>query len=209
MAKNTRRDRKNSRRNRKANRKNSRRAIMYGGQPAPVGYSLAASDPAMQSLAQGDQYERINKNFHGGAALVGGPFPSIVTDPTILPEALRASARVAPLDQAIAEVSGLKDPGTVSGGGRRKNRKASRKNRKASRKSRKASRKNRKASRKNRKSRRNYRGGAYSLENAGTFSMTKSDMLLSPELEAKALQGMNSEWKLAENPQAFAPGYKQ
>jgi hypothetical protein len=208
MASRRNRSRMNTRRNR---RRSARRGIMYGGQPAPVGYSLAASDPAMQSLGQGKQYEEINRNFHGGASLVGGPYPGVVAAPTILPEDLRASARVAPLDTAIAQVSGLKDNGTLNGGARnRKNRKASRKNRK-NRKNRKASRKNRKASRKaSRKSRRTrrYRGGAYSLENAGPFSMTKSDMLLSPEMEAKALQGMNTEWKLAENPQAFAPGYK-
>lgn len=85
----------------------------------------------------------------------------------------------------------------------RKNRKASRKNRKASRKSRKVNRKNRKASRKaSRKSRkvnRKQSGGQL-----GSMPMSEfSKMLLPAGLEGKA--GLNPEWKLAEDPNAFAP----
>jgi hypothetical protein len=34
-------------------------------------------------------------------------------------------------------------------------------------------------------------------------------MLLSSGMESKALSGMNAEWKLAENPDAFAPGVRR
>ena len=44
----------------------------------------------------------------------------------------------------------------------------------------------------------------------GAHSMSPSDygapgMLLSPDQEARALGGMNPEWKLASDPRAFAP----
>jgi hypothetical protein len=92
------------------------------------------------------------------------------------------------LDAAIKEIQGLKDQ---TGGGRRKKRRGTKK-----------SRKGRKTARKGRKQ----RGGAWSLGNEQ--SVSASGMLLSPSLEAKALSGMNAEWKLAENPASFAPGYK-
>ncbi len=120
-----------------------------------------------------------------GGGLDAGPFPGAVISPSVLPENLHASARVAPLDAAIKEIQGLKDQ---SGGG--KKRRGSRKGRKA---------------RKTRRGRKSYRGGAYSLENAQ--SVSAPGLILPPRLEAQALSGMNAEWKLAENPKAFAPGY--
>ena len=171
-------------------RNNMLRRMMYGGYESVPGSTNGNSMASMtaQSLAQGQQFEALHKNQHGGS-LDAGPFPGAVIAPSVLPENLHASARVAPLDAAIKEIQGLKD----QSGGRRKGRKS----RKTSKKSRKG--------RKGRKARRNYRGGAYSLENAQ--SVNASGMLLSPALESKALSGMNAEWKLAENPKAFAPGY--
>jgi hypothetical protein len=172
-----------------------RRAYMYGGNSTPANVNDASMKPMEeQSLAQGQQFEQLHKNQHGGG-LDAGPFPGAVVAPTILPMNLHASARVAPLDAAIREISGLKD----QSGGKRKARKASKKSRKASKKA-------RKASKKSRKGRKAYRGGSYDLNNAQ--SVSASGLLLSPSMEAKALSGMNAEWKLAENPMAFAPGYK-
>ena len=37
-------------------------------------------------------------------------------------------------------------------------------------------------------------------------SSSAPGLLLPSGLEAKAVSGMNAEWKLAENPRAFAPG---
>ena len=181
------------RRNNWASRRNNMRRLMYGGYesvPGSVSGNAMASMQA-QSLAQGQQFDALHKNQHGGG-LDAGPFPGAVVAPSVLPENLHASARVAPLDAAIKEIEGLKDQ---SGGKRR---------RRASKKSRKT-RKGRKASRKGRKGRKTYRGGAWNMDNAQ--SVNASGMLLSPALEAKALSGMNAEWKLAENPKAFAPGY--
>ena len=188
--------RKNTRKNRKTNRKSRRsnRRQNGGSDPAPtVGNPMAGMQ--MQSLNQGKQFDAYHANQHGGA-LEGGPFPGAIVEPSILPQALHASARVAPIDAAIAQIQNLKDQ---SGGRRGRNRKASRKGRKASRKGRKGSRKSRNT--------RRYRGGSYDLANAE--SVSAPGMLLSPAMEARALNGMNAEWKLAENPMAFAPGYSK
>jgi hypothetical protein len=212
------RSRKNrkDRKNRKANRKSRRNRRQSGGEsmPAPAGGNPMAEMQA-QSLSQGRQFAVYHANQHGGG-LEAGPFPGSVTSQSLLPQALHASARIAPLDAAIGQIQNLKDQ---EGGRRgRKNRKASRKGRKGSRKNRKGSRKNRKGSRKNRKgSRKNrkasrkgsrkLRGGAYDLANAA--SVSAPGMLLSPKMEAAALSGMNAEWKLASDPSAFAPGYSK
>lgn len=196
--------RKGSRKaSRKTHRKSStyRKRRMYGGEssPAPVGGNPMGEMQA-QSLAQGRQFEAYHANQHGGAALDGGPFPGVVVQPSLIPGNMMNAARVAPLNAALNAIANMKDPGQA--GGKRKNRK----NRKGTRKDRK----NRKAStrkdRKNRKNTRKMRGGAWSIGNEQ--SVSASGMLLSPSMEAKALSGMNAEWKLAENPNSFAPGYK-
>ena len=169
-------------------RNNVTRRMMYGGYesvPSPT-MSNAMAQMQAQNLAQGKQFLDMHKNQHGGG-LDAGPFPGAVMSPSVLPEQLHASARVAPLDAAIKEIQGLKD----QSGGRR----ASRKSKKASRKSRKG--------RKGRKGRKQ-RGGVWSIGNEQAFSAP--GMILPPALEAKALSGMSAEWKLAENPAAFAPG---
>jgi hypothetical protein len=184
------RQRSSRRNNWSTRRNNMMRRMMYGGYdsaPAPTAGNSMAPMQA-QSLAQGQQFDAMHKNQHGGGALDAGPFPGAVTMPSVLPENLHASARVAPLDAAIKEISGLKD----QSGGRR--RRGSKKSKKASRKS------------KGRKGRKTYRGGAWSIGNEQ--SVSASGMLLPASLESKALSGMNAEWKLAENPSSFAPGYK-
>jgi hypothetical protein len=171
-------------------RNNMLRRMMYGGYesvPGSVNGNSMASMTA-QSLAQGNQFAELHKNQHGGGNLDAGPFPGAVVAPSVLPENLHASARVAPLDAAIKEIQNLKD----QSGGRRRRRRGSKKSKKATRKG--------------RKGRKNYRGGAWSMENAQ--SVSAPGLILPPSLEAKALSGMNAEWKLAEDPKAFAPGYK-
>jgi len=173
---------------------------MRGGNsvPAPVGGNSMAAMSA-QSLAQGQQFASIHANQHGGG-LDAGPYPGAVVEQSMLPQSLHNAARIAPLNSALGAIANMKDPGQA--GGRRRGRKASRKGRKASRKGRKATRKGRKASRKNRKSRR-MRGGAFG-DNAA--SVNAPGMLLDSSQMRQALSGMNAEWKLAENPAAFAPG---
>lgn len=197
MAKKSRRNnatRRNNRKNRKNTRRNNMlRRMMYGGYESQPGSTTGNPMAGMtaQSMAQGQQFAAIHANQHGGY-LNAGPFPGAITEPSVLPEALHASARVAPLDAAIKEIQGLRD----QDGGKRKNRK--------SKKSRKGKKNHRKGSR---KTRRMYYGGSYDLANAQ--SVNAPGMLLSPAMEAKALSGMNAEWKLAENPMAFAPGYSE
>jgi hypothetical protein len=147
---------------------------------------------AAQNLAQGQQFAKMHANQHGGG-LDAGPYPGAVTEEAMLPKDLQQAARVAPLNAALNAIANMKDPGQA--GGRRRGRKASRKGRKASRKGRKASRKSRKT--------RRMRGGAFG-DNAE--SVNAPGLLLSGSQMRNALSGMNAEWKLAENPAAFAPG---
>lgn len=149
-----------------------------------------------QNLAQGQQFASMHVNQHGGAALDAGPFPGAVTEQALLPANLMNAARVAPLNAALNAIANMKDPGQAGGGRRRKGRKASKK-------ARKASRKGRKASRKGRKTRRQRGGAAYDSNPA---SVNAPGMLLDPSQMSKALSGMNAEWRLAEDPAAFAPG---
>jgi len=82
-------------------------------------------------------------------------------------------------------------------GGARKGRKG----RKASKKSRKG-----RKGRKGRRGTRRQRGGAAYDSNPAPFG--GPSMLLDGSQMSKALSGMNAEWKLAENPDAFAPGVR-
>ena len=192
-----RRNNMSMRRNNMSMRRNSR--MMYGGYEsasAPTAGNSMASMQA-QSLAQGQQFDAMHKNQHGGG-LDAGPFPGAVIMPSVLPENLHASARVAPLDAAMKEISGLKD----QSGGRRKRSGSKRSGSKRSGSKRKGSKKTRKGSKKGRKG---MKGGAWSMSNAQAVGA--SGMLLPSGLESRALSGMNAEWKLAENPKAFAPGY--
>ena len=147
---------------------------MQGGEysmPAPVGVD-PMGDMTRQSMNQGQQFASFHANQHGGAGLVGGPYPGIVGGEPLLSDNLAASARVGPLNQALNEIKGMQD------GGRRR-----------------GSRRNRKGSRRNRR----YLGGGLALNPASTGA---DGMLLPSRLTAA---GMNAEWKLAENPRAFAP----
>ena len=182
---------------------------------APVEYANPA--PMALSLAQGTQFAGFHKDQHGGNA----PYPGGVVSSMLSPD-LVASSRTGSTLQALQSVQGLRDPSPSNpmGGGRRKKRgsRKSRKNR-GSRKSRKnrANRKNRgKTSRKN--NRKNYsrkqrgglvrwggsRGGSSQGSLDGAMSVGESgQMLIGPEAQQGA--GLNPEWKLAENPMAFAP----
>ena len=187
-----------------------RRHRMRGGNSTPAPTSGTGMGPMMQqNLAQGQQFAAIHANQHGGGALDAGPFPGAVTEQSMLPQNLHAAARIAPLNSALSAIANMKDPGQAGGGRRRKGRKMSKK----SKKSKKASRKSRKASRKGRKSRKMrggmgcmMRGGAAYDSNPAPFG--GPSMLLDGSQMTKALSGMNAEWKLAENPDAFAPGVR-
>ena len=202
-------NRKNSRRNRRntmrKNRKNSRRnnnmsmrrrrnnINMMGGEysmPSPVN-DMSMKGPMNMSLSQGQQFASFHANQHGGA-LSGGPYPGVVTEEALISPTMAVAARTAPLNAALTEIRGMTD----QAGGRRKRRTRNRKNRKNSRKGRKNN------NMSMRRRRNNMMGGAV-LSPAATSA---PGLLLPSGLEAKAVSGMNAEWKLAENARAFAPG---
>ena len=209
--------RKNRRSNRKASRKSRRgtRRSQRGGwvvlNPAGVNEN-SMLEASKQNLAQGGEYAKLHEGQHGGAmSLDGAP----VGYTGVLDSSLRTAAHLGPLDRSFAGIQGMSDQ---AGGARRKGRKASRKGRKASRKGHKASRKGRKASRKGRRSsrrvnsmmrrvmrmlrrRRGMRGGA--ALNPADYNAPGT--LLPAGLEKAAVGQMNPEWKLAEDPKAFAP----
>ena len=199
MAKNSRKHRKGRKgRKSRSHRRSHRR--YYGGaayavEPASVDY--ANPGPMNLNLAQGQQFAKFHVNQHGGV-FSGGPYPGAVTEPSMLPANLVASAHLLPLNQAFSEIRGLSD----QTGGRRRRRNG--------RKSRKNS-KNRKGCRKNRS--RRYRGGDFvRWGGGGMYGMPEmlpssvadsTKMLISPQLQQQA--GLNPEWKLAENPSSFDP----
>jgi hypothetical protein len=202
---------------RKQTRKNRSQRLRRGGSgysyvPAPVDYT-GGNGMAELNLSQGRQFTNMTKTYHGGSpvGLLGGPYPTALGD--TLPKDLIDAARLDPLVKSFADIADLKDPGQAGGKRKsKKSRKTSRKNRKSkksrktsrknrkSKKSRKTSRKNRKSkkSRKNRKSqRRNRRGGGH----LGFNSVNAPGMLLKDYSKT----GLNPEWNLAKDPNAFAP----
>lgn len=193
--------RKQSRRMSKKHRTHKRRhhsRRQRGGESSPASVGGDAMKPmSQQSLSQGQQYLNMHQGQHGGGGLDAGPFPGAVTEQALIPGNMMAAARVAPLNAALNAIANMKDPGQA--GGRRRGRKG----RKATKKGRKASKKSKKASRKSRKTRR-MRGGAAYDSNPAPFN--GPSMLLDGGQMRAALSGMNAEWKLAENPKAFAPG---
>ena len=186
-------NRKNRNRSNRKNRKGSRKnRCMWGGDPASVNdTSMAMSQK--DSFAQGEQFAGIHKDQHGGAGiqLVGGglgSYPDSVVAST-LPSDLNASARIGPLNQAIAAIQGMKDQ---AGGRRNRN---NRNNRKTNRKNR--------SNRNNRKNRSNRRQNGGGELFTGAPVVTNSAMLLPPGLEKQA--ALNYEWSLASDPSSFAP----
>ena len=185
MRKSTRRaGRKGSRRaaSRRMNRRASRRC-WSGGAPASVD-DTSMNGPSRLSLAQGGDYAAIHAKQHGGMAPVGYT--------GVLDDSLRATARVAVLDESMGAIQGMSDQ--AGGGRRRKGKKA--------KKAKKFTHKNIMAMLK--KLNKRQRGGsAYALTQAQDYSAP--GMLLSPSAEARALGGMNPEWKLASDPTSFVP----
>lgn len=169
-------------------RKGSRKMMMYGG------------NPSAQSLAQGVEYGKIHAAQHGGAAVsLAAAAPVGYTG--MLDESLRAIARVAPLDQAVGQIQGLSDQ---SGGARKRRRgltaRVGKAGKAVTRKLKMMRTSLMKMMRRMTKGRMMRGGAALTPAAYGT-----PGMLLPPAMEAKALAGMNPEWKLATDPAAFAP----
>lgn len=192
-----RKNRKNYRRNNMSMRRRRNNINMMGGNPATVD-DTSMKGPMDMSLSQGQQFASYHANQHGGA-LSGGPYPGVVTEEALISPTMAISARTAPLNAALNEIRGMSDQ---AGGRRRRRRNTMRKNRKNRKNTMRKNRKNRKNNMSMRRRRNNMMGGAVLSP-----AMTSAPGLLLPSgLEAKAVSGMNAEWKLAENPRAFAPG---
>ena len=87
-------------------RRQQRQRKQQRGGMAPVNYDLARGWSSQASLAQGDDFTKYHAQQHGGSA----PFPAAVSGAPFLAPAGTAIAMTAPLDRALADVAGLKDP---------------------------------------------------------------------------------------------------
>lgn len=159
----------------------------------------AGGNPQAASLAQGRDYLSLHKGQYGGGAVsLAAAAPVGYTG--VLDAGLRDIARVAPLDQANAQIQGMSDQ---SGGGRRRKSKMSMKA--ITRRMRNLRARISKMMKKfTRRSGRRQSGGALASL-AGAADYGSPGMLLTPAQEARAMLGMNPEWKLAADPAAFAP----
>jgi hypothetical protein len=212
-----RRSKSMKRANRRANRRTVHRRRRGGALSMNSALPYADFDKGLGGgdLKQGQEFLKANQAMHGGAALGGADYADAYSGSPLIPADMAGAARTAALDASFKEIAGMKD---MEGGRRRrrssrkarstrrKGRKAARKGRKASRKSsRKASRKSRRsASRKSRRSasrkmNRKMRGGAAVTYSPAEFGA--KEMLLDSYEGA----GLSSEWKTAENPDAYAP----
>jgi hypothetical protein len=183
---------------RQRQRSQRQRQQRHSGGSSPNDYSLAADTPAKLSLEQGNEFQKMTREYHGGAVFSGAPLTA--ADSATLDSPMAAAAGVTSLTKAFEQIQGMTDPGVVlpttgapamAGGRRRKGRKASRKGRKHRKASRKSN-KGRKASRKHRKThRRRQGGGGVFAENAATYVKDARDGML---LDNYSGAGLNREW---------------
>jgi hypothetical protein len=197
--KNRRNTRRNCRKNRRNTRRGNRRNNMMGGAnnsvPSPINVNLAGSGPSQMSLAQGGQYLSYHRNQHGGEA------PLSQIEGSVLPQELHASARTLPLDGYFNDIRGLKDPNQMGAGRRRRrNNLTTMANNIGTALRRMVYRRNM-----NTRRRRNNMMGGAATYNYNPASTSAPGLLLNPDLEARAVRGMNPEWYLAPDPNAFTP----
>jgi len=147
---------------------------------APTNYSLSNDWASRMSLGQGADFFKYHQGQHGGQA------PMSAIDGSMLDPSLRASAHLAGLDKAYADIAGLHD------GGRRRSKRSKRskksKGGKRSKKSKGGKRSKKSKLRRNRRTRRS-RGGM------GYAPFPSKGMLLDADGYSRA--GLNPEWKSA------------
>jgi len=149
-------------------------------------YNSSFSSPSKMMLDQGNQYQSLHSGQHGGAVAIN-PSPAPPGYTGVLEDGLRGQAWVSPIDESLKAIQGMSDQ---AGGARRRRRGSKRRGSK-------------KRGSKKRGTRRMRGGAAYSIASAQDFSAP--GMLLSPGQQQTALSGMNPEWKLAMDPNSFAP----
>ena len=193
----------------------------WSGGAAPL-TDTSMDGSSKMNLAQGTDYASIHKGQHGGMAPVGYT--------GMLDDSLRATARIGVLDESMQAIQGMSDQsggfhkaftrrlkrgvkrGVTKVKGMFKKLKSklvgpksySRKFMNLFRKKRGGARRSRKMAALLKNMRKKMHGGS-AVTLAGAQDYSAPGMLLSPADEARALSGMNPEWKLATDPTAFAP----
>jgi hypothetical protein len=188
---------KHSRRGHKKSRRSHRKGTRrQRGGVAPVGYSNPF--PMGINLAQGQQFAAYHANQHGGSV---GTYPDAVQQAQLLPADLVPSSRLLPLNASFDYIRQFGPEADLKGGRRRKSRK-SRKSRKV-RKSQRGGVLVRWGGGGRRRGSRRMRGGSAADMGHPMDVAEETKMLIPPSLQQQA--GLNPEWKLAENPNSFAP----
>lgn len=165
--------------------------LVFPGTVENSTYDSTLSSPSKMMLGQGNEYQSLHAGQHGGAVAIN-PSPAPPGYTGVLEDGLRGQAWVSPIDESLKAIQGMSDQ---AGGARRRRRGSRRGKRSGSKRS---------GSKRGRRGSKRMRGGAaYSIANAQDFGAP--GMLLSPGQEQAALGGMNPEWKLAMDPNSFAP----
>ena len=168
--------------------KTLRRRRQRGGQ-APVNDSSMLS-PSSSSLAQGVDYKQIHMGQHGGKTLLKGGAAPLESIGETLPQELQGPASVTSTMNAFREIQGMSDQ---TGGARRKRRGSKRAKRRGSKRAKRSKRRGTK-----RRGMKLYGGGI----NANPAAASAPGLILPSSVTEG---GMNPEWNLAKDPQAFAP----
>jgi len=182
----------------------------------------SGGSPMEMSLGQGKNYLDIHKGQHGGMAPVGTT--------GMLDDSLRATARIGVLDESLQQIQGMSDQsggarrrrgrkGLVQGVGKKLKSLAGTLKRSlmglksiprklmSSFRTRKTMMGGKRRRKNNMMSgrRKNMMGGAAMTPFSTAQDYSAPGELLSPQGEARAMMGMNPEWKLATDPNSFAP----
>ena len=175
--------------------KTMHRRRQRGGQ-APVNDSSMLS-PSSSSLAQGVDYKQIHMGQHGGESLLKGGAAPLESIGVTLPQELQGPAAVTSTMNAFRDIQGMSDQ---AGGARRKRRGTKRAKRSKRGTKRRGSKRSKRSKRRGTKRRgmKLYGGGA----NANPAAASAPGLILPSSVTEG---GMNPEWNLAKDPQAFAP----
>jgi hypothetical protein len=146
--------------------------------------------PSSSSLAQGVDYKQIHMGQHGGKTLLKGGAAPLESIGETLPQELQGPASVTSTMNAFREIQGMSDQ---TGGARRKRRGSKRAKRRGSKRAKRSKRRGTK-----RRGMKLYGGGI----NANPAAASAPGLILPSSVTEG---GMNPEWNLAKDPQAFAP----
>jgi len=130
-----------------------------------------------QNLAQGRDYQMLHEGQHGGGTMYQG---APVGTTGVLDSSLAEAARINPTLASYSQIQGMRDQ---DGGARRR----------------------RKGSKRSRRSRRSRRKMMYGGGGIAPADYSAPGTILPPAMERVALNGMNPEMRLAQDPTYYAP----